>query len=369
MSPGAAAPTRVAFLSDAMPQRNGVGTYYGDLIDQLHGSRVTAALFGPGDPRSELFTVPLPGDSTQRLSLPSPRQLAKQMGALKPSVVVVATPGPYGLLGARIARRLGARVIIGFHTHLEKLTDIYWSSLFGRFSRRYLEVTHRHLLRHGTVTLANSEEMVEIARRLGAGDVRLIGTLLAQPFLAPAAPPPREGVERLLFAGRLAPEKNIEAIVQAAEHLPEMSFSIVGEGPQRPLVEEAARRLANVRALGWIGRSELAALIDEHDLMLLPSRVESFGTAGLEGMARARPVLTSRHCGMVQWECLRSALYEIHPGEPLHQAIRRVAEVPPAERREVGERARAAALELNRESLAHWLELLGEDDELATPPA
>ena len=355
--------TRVAFVSDALPDRNGVGTYYRDLIEQLEGSTVHAELVCPDDPRRELISLPLPGDATQRLSVPSPRSLARRLAELDPATIVVATPGPYGLLGARYGRRKRAHVIIGFHTHFEKLTELYWRSLMRRLSRRYLESANRHLFRHGAVVLANSGEMMSIASRLGARDVRLMGTLLAKPFLEAPATPPRPRLERALFAGRLALEKNLEAVVEAAEQVPEVRFSIAGDGPLRARMESAAARLPNLELLGWVPRRRLVEEMDEHDLLVLPSKVESFGTVGIEAMARQRLVLVSDQCGMVQWPSLSGSLYQVGAEESLGDAVRRVAELPESERRRTAARGRTAAIELNERSLGHWLKLLDGDQD------
>ena len=43
---------RVAVVSDATRERNGVGTYYADLVQQLRGQGATAELICPFDPGS-----------------------------------------------------------------------------------------------------------------------------------------------------------------------------------------------------------------------------------------------------------------------------------------------------------------------------
>ena len=97
---------RVAFVTDALPERNGVGAYYCDLIDQLPVSEFDCLLIGPAGPVKPWLKAPLPGDGTQSLVIPS---LPKFVGCLKahhPDVVVCATPGPFGLAGARWADRI-----------------------------------------------------------------------------------------------------------------------------------------------------------------------------------------------------------------------------------------------------------------------
>ncbi|WP_206054911.1 hypothetical protein [Nitrosococcus wardiae] len=74
--------------------------------------------------------------------------------------------------------------------------------------------------------LANSEDMAEAVRREGARVVEVVGTPLSREFLK--TPPAVLGGEltRVLFAGRLATEKN----VAAAKFLSSLEFCIAGHG-------------------------------------------------------------------------------------------------------------------------------------------
>ncbi len=356
---------RIGLFSDAVPDRNGVGTYYRDLAEHLHERVARVELFCPAvteDGWSDRIRLPLPGDSTQKVCIPNPRDLSRRFAALNPHAVVIATPAPYGLIGLRLARRHGAGVVSGFHTHFEKLTDLYWkdSRVTGRVFRWYLENCHRLLFRYSDRVLANSDEMVDIARQIGAPGAELMGTTISRPFLDEPVTSLNERLGIVSFAGRLAAEKNLESIVAAAEALPDIEFRIYGDGPQRQLVEEAAARLANLHYKGWVARSQMPSLIDETDMLVLPSRVESFGTIALEAMTRSRTVLVSRACGIAQWPDLGKGLFRIAPDETLGEAIARVASLDPALRRQKAQVGREAACALNEWTVNHWLGVLGE---------
>jgi hypothetical protein len=86
--------------------------------------------------------------------------------------------------------------------------------------------------------------------------------------------------------------------------------------------------------------------------------VESFGTVALEAMARERLALVSGTCGIVEWPNLVDNLYQIHDGESLTDAIRRIAALAPEARSATATRARKSALRLNRGSLLHWLDVI-----------
>ncbi len=102
-----------------------------------------------------------------------------------------------------------------------------------------------------------------------------------------------------LFVGRLSEEKGIETIVRAAKLIPDVTFKIVGRGPQMERLHRLAEGLTNVEFLGFRMGEELAQLYRGATAVLLPSRVhENFPLAALESMAAGKPVIAS-HVGGV----------------------------------------------------------------------
>ncbi len=348
---------RVAIISDAVPERNGVGAYYRDLVDQLDEQGYRTEFICPTG-KGEIFSFPLPGDATQRVWLPSLPRFRRILRGLMPETVIVATPGPFGLLGAWWAKRLGARLIVGFHTHFSSVTDLYDNWLLRPLSRFYFRFADRYLFRHGDLVLANSDAMVELAKQLGARQAELMGTLLPTPCRSNPIAPPRSDVRRILFAGRLAPEKRVDTVLAAAEQLPELQFSVAGDGPQKAEVMDRARQLPNLACLGWVSRDQLIQQMDLADVLVLPSYVESFGTVALEAMARQRLALVSANCGILDWSGVNDSLYRIDDGESLTEALRRIVALPAGDRQQLALRAHEAAADLNRRSFMHWRGLI-----------
>jgi glycosyltransferase involved in cell wall biosynthesis len=363
--PPRAAELRVAIVSDAAPERNGVGAYYRDLADHLRAAGVRVDLVAPRCRAGSWYgglTLPLPGDPTQKIVLPSPWFVSRRLDRLRPTVVIVPTPGPFGMLGMHLAERNGAALVVGFHTHFEALTTLFQNWGIGaRIAKGYLGACHRLLFSKSDLVLANSSEMMAIARSIGARRVSLMATPIPRRFLDLPPVPARRNVARVLFAGRLAPEKNLDAIVTAARRLPDIEFLIVGDGPMRAWVEEQCRGLPNLRLSGWVRRSRIMALIDEMDALILPSTVESFGTIALEAMARARPVLVSSACGILSWDFLSRGIFRIHEGEHLADALARLRDLDPAIRERKARLGREGARDINHRNLQHWLAVLSGD--------
>ncbi len=356
-----ASPRRIAFVSDSMPERNGVGAYYTDLVEQLDPVRFRIRFLCPGRTRS-LLRMPLPGDRTQALVLPPPMRIARELRDFAPDVIVAATPGPWGLLGVRWARRLGARLIVGFHTDYAGVTDLYGRSIFKRLSRGYFRRVDRLMFERADHVLGNSMAMIEQAERMGARKASRIGTLVPRKMIeTPPAPPPTR-LKRILFAGRLAPEKRIDTVLEAAGKLPGLEFGIAGDGPLRSEIEQAAARLPNLHYLGWQDRDALCDELDRSDALVLPSTFESFGTVALEAMARGRLALVTSTCGIVNWSQLQEGLVVFELDRPLAEVLAEVRDWPVERLHAQTRAARTAAVELNRASLAQWAALLDPSD-------
>jgi hypothetical protein len=144
-----AAELRVAIVSDAAPERNGVGAYYRDLADHLRAAGVRVDLVAPRCRAGSWYgglTLPLPGDPTQKIVLPSPWLVSRRLDRLRPNVVIVPTPGPFGMLGMHPGRAQRGRLVVGFHTHFEALTSLFQNWGIGaRIANGYLGACHRLL--------------------------------------------------------------------------------------------------------------------------------------------------------------------------------------------------------------------------------
>ncbi|HEY7774413.1 MAG TPA: glycosyltransferase [Marinagarivorans sp.] len=352
---------RIAVVSDAAPHRNGVGAYYQDLHQHLKARGGDLLMLCPVIENGKWhggLTFPLPGDATQKCFMPSPFGLWRKLRAYKPDVVIVPTPGLYGIFGAFLGKRLGVKVIVGFHTWYEKLTEMYWDSWQEKITRGYFGVSNKILFKYADHTVVNSEFMVTAAAEVGAHNIELVGTPVSFDFIHTPLAPSTGRLHKVIFAGRLAAEKNLDAIIAAAQQLPELQFSVAGDGPEKAKIQSAAKTLPNLNYFGWLNRAELLAAVDDHDALVLPSHVESFGTVALEAMAREKLVVVSEHCGIAHWRSLRTGLITIKTSQTLAHTLRQVMVLDESTRLEYARKARICAVELNEWSLDRWRELI-----------
>ncbi len=103
---------------------------------------------------------------------------------------------------------------------------------------------------------------------------------------------------RVLYAGRLSPEKNIPALLEAAALLSnqgrELTLQIAGEGPQQAVLELRARELRIDHLTTWLGlREDVPALMARADVFVNPSLTEGMPNTVLEAMASGLPVVAT----------------------------------------------------------------------------
>lgn len=354
---------RLLFVVDAIRGRNGVGTYFQDLAAHLeqHDRVERVELVAPCIEQPHACqgrSIPMPGDATQRLYLPKMRALVRLALEMKPDVIIVPGPGVFSLAGYWIGKRLGVPVCVTHQSDYRAMVRLYWRPVFAKVVGNVVQWVNRRMFRGSAAVITISQSMAEHARGIGAANPHLVPTPLASSFVYQPVTAIRPEIQRVLFVGRLAAEKNIGQFLALAADRPDLVFEIVGDGPQRDLVQQKAKELPNLVFTGWLSRDQVLQRLDNNDLLILPSSLEAFGTVALEAMARQRLVLTTPACGINEWSELADGIYTLNQDESLSAALRRVEGLPAAKRERTALRARQAALALNQHSIQQWLTIL-----------
>lgn len=93
----------------------------------------------------------------------------------------------------------------------------------------------------------------------------------------------------------------IKAFAQVHGHFPQARLRIAGDGPEQSHLEDLADKLSVTESIEWLGRLPNRCVADFYqsiDVVVVPSRQESFGVTAVEGSACARPVIASRVGGL-----------------------------------------------------------------------
>ena len=108
----------------------------------------------------------------------------------------------------------------------------------------------------------------------------------------------RQGDLVILSMARLAPDKGLEYLIEAATMLPAtgrpIRIVIAGDGPERDRLEQRAGRLGVTDRVVFLGfRQDVGALLAATDLVVLPSLREGLSIALLEAMAAGKPIIAT----------------------------------------------------------------------------
>ena len=105
---------------------------------------------------------------------------------------------------------------------------------------------------------------------------------------------------KLLFVGRLYPEKSIDTLIKAIPHIikkhPNTHVMIAGAGHQRPKLEKLMHSLGvskHITFLGLVSDEDKIHAYNASDIFVLPSLAELEGMVVLEAMACGKPIIVS----------------------------------------------------------------------------
>lgn len=242
---------------------------------------------------------------------------------------------PDGVAAALLARWFGKPLVV-----TARGTDL---NLMPRYA-----VPRRLIL--GTAQLAGAsigvcQALMDQLQELGAEPGKL-HTLRNGVDLKKFMPEPRAEARRrlglavgghyLLSVGHLIERKgHFVAIDALALMAPDVSLLIVGEGPERPALEDQVRRLglgARVRFAGMVAQQDLKWWYSAADALALCSSREGWANVLLESMACGTPVVATNIWGTpeVVSEPAAGILMESRTPQALTQAWMRLAHAYPA---------------------------------------
>jgi glycosyltransferase involved in cell wall biosynthesis len=253
---------------------------------------------------------------------------------------VVRTPS-----AARLLRELRwSEVVLQSNFSLR----LAWPLIGGLVSRPWVVVHHTPIARPSGRRILRDRLKLQLVNKARCYSV---SNYLAAATPAPSQPLPNpfddqvfcqlEGVQRnrdLIFAGRLVPAKGVDVLLRALRLLKldglEPRLSIVGDGPERGSLEKLVLDLdlnAQVQFLGRQGAAMLARLLNEHQLLIVPSRAappEALGIVALEGIACGCGVIAAAQGGLPEAIGDCGVTFESESSEELAARIRELLHSP-----------------------------------------
>jgi glycosyltransferase involved in cell wall biosynthesis len=268
---------RIMIVTDAwFPQTNGVVRTLAQTAAWLGRFGHEVRMLTPRDFRS----VACPTYPEIRLSLFPGRRARAAISAFAPQVLHIATEGPLGLAARRYCLKAGMRFTTSYHTQFPQyvrarfpipITVSYWA----------LRWFHAPAVRCMVSTASVRQDLAARGFKNLASWRRGVDTEVFKPRPKDYLKLPRPIAA---YVGRVAVEKNIEAFLQ----MPWSGSKIViGDGPERARLEAL---YPDTVFTGFRFEEELAAHLAAADVMVFPSRTDTFGLVNLEAMACGVPV-------------------------------------------------------------------------------
>lgn len=302
---------RVGFFTECYrPIVNGVVASIDALRDGLSARGVDVTMVAPHFPHFiddasdvvRIPSLPLPTQTEYRLCVPylnsDDRRRVRGI-----DLVHAHSPFVTGWMGASYARRRNIPLVFTYHTRLDAYAHY---APFDRATteRAMVELTRRY---------ANAADAVIVPTNAMESRLRELGVRAPIAVVPSAIDVGRFAAGRrsalvrarlgadgdaplALVVSRLGMEKNLELVLDALPHIPELRLAIVGEGPHRAALEQRAGRLgvaARVRFAGPLARERLPDVYASADAFVFPSTTDTQGLVLAEALAAGLPVVAA----------------------------------------------------------------------------
>lgn len=309
------------------------------------------------------FALPVPSSTRQsRLAVPSPVAWRRLKGRTAPDVIHVHSFFGIGLEALLTASRLGIPVvgtnhttIAGFGPHMPISVDRAAAYVMWFYNRC------------DCVTAPSRSVFEELGTRRLRRPCRVVSNPIDTVLFRPAREADRDGLRArfglirptITYAGRLAPEKNIDVLLHALALLRDAGvpadLAIAGHGSHEAKLRTLAAELnltQNILFLGTLAPENLATLLQVSEIFTIMSTSETQSMVLLQAMASGVPVVAADTRALPEFVAPTSGLL-VDPHDPpqLAKAFESLL-ASPARRQALGAGGRRAAEAFGVEAIA-----------------
>lgn len=251
-------------------------------------------------------SVPVPRSGGWNLAFPAPKELRSIFEKEKIDIVHSVLPMSGAVLSTMAARKMGIPVVAHSHSQpenlfmdmprvaqpiLAKIWNKYLAWIYGKSQWLIYPTEMAKSLLHDLGRSDQPSSVVSNGIDLEEYKPKEIGNFFAR-FKIPG------GGVKLLYLGRLFPEKSIDTLIKAMPQILKKHehtyLMIVGGGHLRTKLEKLTQNLGvekHVTFLGLVSEEDKVLALNAGDIFILPSLAELEGMAVLEAMACGKPIV------------------------------------------------------------------------------
>lgn len=245
----------------------------------------------------------LPGYADLDVTLPRYGEFLERAREFKPDVIHVSTPGPVGMCGKMIARRLGVPLAGTWHTnfaaYVQQLSGL---NSLGEIATDLLRMFYCDF----DIVLARSPVSLPDIRATGVRRCRTFAPGVDLQKFNPmwkdrsiwrqwGLDPDRK---KVLYVGRVSREKGVLLLEKVTEQLRDVESDadvvVVGSGP---LLKQLRKLIPDATFTGFMHGEELSRVYASSDLILFPSETDTLGQVVLEAQASGAAVIVTDRGG------------------------------------------------------------------------
>lgn len=269
---------RLLIVTDAWhPQVNGVVRSLDAMGSELSARGYVVHYLTP----QPFWTMPMPTYPEIRLSIATQGRVAAHIEGFGPDHIHIATEGPLGFLARRICVAKGMRFTTSYHTRFPEYVAARLP-VPTQLSYGYLNWFHSA----ANATMVPTPGALDDLAQRDFRNLRLWSRGVDLSRFSPGPATEFRGLPKpyMICVGRVAVEKNVEAFLKL--DLPGTKI-VVGDGPQRDALE---REYPQAVFVGKLSGAALTAAYRSADVMVFPSRTDTFGNVMIEALACGTPV-------------------------------------------------------------------------------
>lgn len=230
-------------------------------------------------------------------------------------------------------------VILFVRQNLEALIKVRYSGVQRAFGVLFTRMVYRYasFFHPKAILITVGEEMYDRLSPDFAASTFISDSIVPEEFASEARTAHDFDTLKLLFVGRLEPEKGLNVLIQAVKLIAEkrkVSLNIIGDGISKAEAADLVNRLALSNEITFEGYvpfgTTLFTAYKAHDLLMISSFSEGLPKIINEARAFALPIVSTRVGGIAKELSHEKTCLFVNPGDPeeLAQAALRLSSDP-----------------------------------------